>query len=294
MSLAPSTSKFYKHCWVRFATFVRVKLKKSAHLPINLSHLLCYIAHLHGEGLGASSLLTHLSGLSHWHKLKGYSDVTHHYLVAKAIAGVRQVSPRQDLRLPISLPMLHNLIAALPKVCSCRYEYRLFQSIFALTHHGFLRIGEVVARSMRNQKGIVQMSDLHLAENNKQMILTIRKFKHSAKQGPQNIVIKRSADIPKQFCPTQLIRKYLALRSKLPGPLFCWRDNMPCTSRSFDAKLKEVLRACNYSSKHFKGHSFRIGAASEAAAKGCSDSQIRNLGRWQSDAFKKYIRIANL
>jgi RES domain-containing protein len=38
------------------------------------------------------------------------------------------------------------------------------------------------------------------------------------------------------------------------------------------------------------GHSFRIGAASFAAEKSLSDAQVRFMGRWNSNAFRKYIR----
>ena len=39
----------------------------------------------------------------------------------------------------------------------------------------------------------------------------------------------------------------------------------------------------------YEGHSFRIGAASYAADRGFSDTQIRMLGRWKSNAFLSYI-----
>lgn len=36
---------------------------------------------------------------------------------------------------------------------------------------------------------------------------------------------------------------------------------------------------------------FRIGAATLGKSKGISDEQIQLLGRWKSNAYRKYIRI---
>ena len=44
-------------------------------------------------------------------------------------------------------------------------------------------------------------------------------------------------------------------------------------------------------SDKYAGHSFRIGAASTAAAVGVEDSLIQTLGRWKSSAYLSYVRV---
>lgn len=79
-----------------------------------------------------------------------------------------------------------------------------------------------------------------------------------------------------------------------PGPLFCHQNLEPITVYQFNTELSRCLTFCGLDTKKYKGHSFRIGAASHAADKGFSDAQIRTLGRWKSDAFKSYIRSESL
>ena len=43
----------------------------------------------------------------------------------------------------------------------------------------------------------------------------------------------------------------------------------------------------------YNTHSFRIGAAASAKQAGVSDSHLKALGRWKSDAYKKYIRLSS-
>ena len=70
-----------------------------------------------------------------------------------------------------------------------------------------------------------------------------------------------------------------------------FQDKSPVSRQFFNQQLKTSLNFSGFDVKRYKGHSIRIGAATWAKSKGISDDKIQLLGRWKSDAYKKYIRI---
>ena len=124
--------------------------------------------------------------------------------------------------------------------------------------------------------------------------LTIRKsVKHNTANKAFEILIARENSV--LVCPVQTLLDYgCGMRGAASGPLFCESDLRPVTISSFNNELKRCLVFCGLDTSRYKGHSFRIGAATHASEQGFSDSQIRKLGRWQSDAFKTYLRSGAL
>ena len=55
--------------------------------------------------------------------------------------------------------------------------------------------------------------------------------------------------------------------------------------------MREALQLSGVDITQYSGHSFRIGAASTAAAVGIEDSLIKTLGRWESTAYLSYVRV---
>ena len=94
-----------------------------------------------------------------------------------------------------------------------------------------------------------------------------------------------------EICPVAALLSYMALRGNAQGPLFLYDDG---TSLSRNRLVREVKRALTEAERDctgFRGHSFRIGVATTAKARGLDDSTIKALGRWKSTAFESYIRI---
>ena len=96
------------------------------------------------------------------------------------------------------------------------------------------------------------------------------------------------------MCPrhmAQIIFFRLGVQCKRPY-LHAHNCSIQMLRREIDVILKRLVEFCGLNTKVLKGHSFRIGAATSAALRGVSDAQVRAVGRWASDAFRKYIRIA--
>ena len=83
---------------------------------------------------------------------------------------------------------------------------------------------------------------------------------------------------------------YLAVRPKLEGPQLVHSDGSPLTRDQFVRLVKMALTAASIDASAYSGHSFRIGAASAAAAAGVLAYLIKALGRWESEAYHIYIR----
>ncbi|CAC5391431.1 unnamed protein product [Mytilus coruscus] len=117
----------------------------------------------------------------------------------------------------------------------------------------------------------------------------LRKFKHNVRGMPKTISFSHGTAMESAVVA---MVEYLKVRpySVPTEPLFCSVDATPLHRPDFDRILHKCLASCGLDSSRYKGHSFRIGAATDAAERGLSDSQIRSMGRWKSNAFQKYIR----
>ena len=93
------------------------------------------------------------------------------------------------------------------------------------------------------------------------------------------------------ICPVAAVLSYLQLRGASPGPLFRFSDGRPLTHKRFVELVRDGLNRAGINKSEYCRHSFRIGAATTAAARGVEDCIIKTLGRWKSLAYLQYVRL---
>ena len=257
--------------------------------------LALFIAYLFNRGYASSTVNTYVSALGYFHRLAGLLDPTKTFYISEMLKGYGKISHKLDSRLPITLPILVCIMRASDSVCVSQYQSYMFKAMCSMAFFAFLRIGEITV----SKRESINSNLLQLNQVTKQccgkgnvvsLIITFKNYKHSYNQIPFSIVLTRQ---PKA-CPVESFLDYASVRGTLHGPLFINRDGSPFLRSEFSKILGSIIQLCNLDHNRYKGHSFRIGAATYAAEQGLSDTKIRQLGRWKSDAFKKYIRITSL
>ena len=169
-----------------------------------------------------------------------------------------------------------------------QYDARMLWAAACVGSFGFMRSGEFTCRSSEEPPPILSSAvavDSHVTPT------TVKIFLKKAKTDPfgngVNIFLGRNDTL---LCPVTAVLRYLAVRTEAVGPLFVWEDNSPLTRDQFVRRVKKALQSVGADASCYSGHSFGIGAVTAAAMAGVPADTIKMLGRWESDAYRLYIR----
>ena len=294
-SLSATSLSTYSRPWEILRQFKTERLPASTSIfPLSSDNLALFLAFLAEKNYAGSTVTTYISALSFPHRLAGWPDPTKSEMVKLALRGYSKLYPSQDPTLPITLPILERIITACDDVLSVSYQRKLIKAMYAFAFFAALRVGVITGGTGQHAKNVITIDQFFFLRDELNNIvavkLVLKYYKHSDPTKPVELIMYREHPI----CPVSLMLDYVTLRGSAPGPLFCWADGAVISRSYFTRSLKDVLQYFNLDEDRYKTHSFRIGAASWAAAKGMSDSQIRVFGRWNSNAFLRYIRIPTL
>lgn len=287
-SLSTASASSYKRAWDTYSKFANEYLQP--HKPIiSPAALMLFIAYLKHKDFKPSTISTYVSQVRFCSKLNGLPDPGSDFLVSLSLSGLSKSAPALDARLPITIPVLNKLLSSVSCVFISHYDVLLWRAMLSLAFFAFLRIGEFTVK-IASEIPTISFKSIHINPSclDQGMSVIFSKFKHSTLARPFILQIPLQRDF--NLCPVVHVAAYLSVRASAEGAFFVHADGNPIKTSTFRDSLNILLKANSLDPSFYKGHSFRIGGASWAAEKGYSDSQIRILGRWKSDAFKKYIR----
>ena len=295
MGLAESMHKLY-------ATGVRRFTRVCTAAGLTVVHAcegaLCHFAAtLVEEGLRHRTIKSYMAGVRHLHISEGYGDpFTHdlhrlHYVLRgiKRAEGIAGVAKRE--RRPISPDLLRKIKSVWdPKAKEANVV--MLWAACCLAYFGFMRIGELTVSSDDAYDSASHLSWGDIAVDDPAYPSSMEVRVKASKTDPFRQGISLFIDrVASDHCPVSAMLAYLVVRGNQTGPLFKFRDGRPLTRQRFVMAVKEALDAAGVEAEQYSGHSFRIGAATTAAARGLEDSTVRTLGRWKSLAYLEYIRI---
>lgn len=273
-----------------FSVFFQSHHESAPALPVSSQDIARFVVYLFNSKIPASSIRGHLSALAYWHKIKDFPDPCHSFVISKLLKACSKLGQSSDSRLPITLSILWSLCDSLNATISNLVLRSTVRAMFLLAFHAFLRIGEFTVGQRAQNMHVLSRAQLSIPDSySRSACVTINfsSFKHSA--SPVSITIQACPSHP--FCPVRALVEYINQSSPpKSGPLFIFLGK-PITRRKFSSFLRSAIQFSDLDPNLYKAHSFRIGAATEAASRGTPEQVIRSLGRWKSNAFQKYIRI---
>lgn len=290
LSLAPSTQNTYLSGIRSFSNFALSARLQS--FPI-CEHTLClYASSLANRGISSNTIKVYLAGIQHQNILLGFPDrisgMSRLYEILRGIRRSQGSSRRRPPRSPITVRHLFSLLAFLASSKFSYHDRAALTSAVLLPFFGMLRVAEFTCPTRDRFDPLTNLapSDVSFNAHGSLMFILVK----ASKTDPYRVGLTlRIASVGGQLCPVAAMRAYLGVRAASYGPLFILDNGDFLTRRYLSAFLKLALPGV----ENIDTHSFRIGGASAALTAGLSDALIKIMGRWSSDSYQRYIRVAN-
>lgn len=285
-SLADNTRLAYKTGLKNFHRF-RTSYKLPSLWPVPVEQIVLYIAYCFENNYSPATIKLYISGLSYIHKINGQADHSQSFTVRKLLEGCNRARPTSDSRAPINAKTLEKICDALQALCSSKYETMLFKVAFSLAYFGLLRVSEMVVCSNFLSNRALAKQDVYI-DRSQTVHIKLRQTKTQQVGRPVELQISCNNET-KQF--VKLVGDYFRLIPTKAVFFLSHQNATPMTRYQFSAVLTMACRHIGLDTKHFRTHSFRIGRATDLALQGLPDETIKQLGRWSSNTYRRYIRM---
>ena len=287
--IGPVSHTTYLHHWNTLVHFGVTVLNKPVDLPVETNFVCLFIAHLQSLGLKYSTIRNYTSAIAFVHRISGHADPTADQRVSKVLQGVCNLETKASKSLlPITKPILHSLVDAIPFCSAVVYNRTMFKAIFLVCFYACLWVGEIVVTPNANHT----LSLEQLTRTSQGYSIKFNSYKHS--NSASELPSFNLSPTNTQYCPVSSLDKYLAQRGTKKGPIFLNESGLPVDRQQLVQFLKACMSMCGLPTEKFNSHSFRIGRATQLSLEQVPDDKIKKIGRWKSNAYLQYIRHQHL
>ena len=288
-ALAPSTLATYSSGFRSYRVFC-LQIGSSV-LPLTELTLQRFVASM-ANRISYKTIKVYLSGVQFVSIMSGFnthiSSFPRLYYTLRGIRRVQGSHFGRPRRLPISVAQLAFLHHRVQLQRYSPFEQLMLRTAASLAFFGLLRCSEfsTASRSSFDASYTLLVNDISFSRDGTIMHVRIKASKTDPFREGCTI---RVAAVGTAVCPVSLMRQYLRCHPTGSGPLFVWRSGFFLIRND----IVLLLRRCFPGVTNINTHSFRIGGASAAASAGIPDSQIQILGRWSSDAYRRYLHLSD-
>lgn len=297
-ALSDKTQATYKsglNCFLTFVLMRGIQCASNSLPDINEDLLILFVTHCHQAlQFKFDTIKAYLAGIRYHYIKNNLGDplgntLRLHYI----LRGIKKTQATVTIkRLPITFKLLQHMCFTLTSplgVFSPMLDLML-SSIFLTAFYGFLRCGEFTCRQTSDSH-FIRLCDINVFKDWSQFTLFLR----ISKTDPFGKGVYINIFANNLLYPVRTMVQYLEMRrsqgATSMSPLFVndFVSYKPLMRHTFIGFLKDLLSRIGLNNLDYNGHSFRIGAATSAAAAGVQDHVIQTLGRWSSDCFTRYI-----
>ena len=295
--LAKKTWSSYSTAERMLSKFYREK-KMERKLPIPENIILQFIHWLAKKReLRAGTICSYLAGVRQLHISQGLPEpAIRTEKINLILKGLKHMEDKDTRKMETERkPITKDVMALLKKELRTWREsptnQRLVWAVATNMLHGAFRVGELLCGKATEFDPDFDLltGDIHSTDKANQFRLKCPK---EDKKGKSTIVDVYATGGP--HCPVRALQSWKQLQGHWPEkqPAFRWDNGRPFTQNQFRKIVNDRLnKHIENPSQVFCTHSFRIGNASRMGELGYDDDDVKAVGRWNSRAFEKYMKL---
>ena len=287
MSLSESSHRTYQNGKSAYLSFCAEHALSP--FPASESNLCLFVSYL-ARTVSYATTRTYIAAVRYWNIKLGYptkfDDMKYLRMTVRGIKRVNGLTKREK-KLPITIDIMKQLKNELRVSSFSDRDKLMLWCAFTLAFFGFLRSSEFCCPTSHtfDPNSCLLVRDTNVSPTSATIMIKV------SKTDPfHNGNMLRFVPSGTSICPVKALNKHIQSCKQPDMPLFSYEDNSFLTRQKLTETLQQLLHSNPQNEKLYTSHSFRIGAATTAAAANVPSWLIKRLGRWSTDCFERYIR----